>query len=49
MSMNGKWYGFDVDGTIADNSAHTFGMRKIGSIIPSYVTSNCGNSNIEEV
>ena len=25
-----KWYGFDIDGTIADNSAHTFGMGKIG-------------------
>ena len=33
MSMNGKWYGFDVDGTIADNSAHTFGMGKIGKPI----------------
>ena len=28
--MNEKWYGFDIDGTIADNSAHTFGMGKIG-------------------
>ena len=33
MSMNSKWYGFDVDGTIADNSAHTFGMGKIGKPI----------------
>ena len=31
--MNSKWYGFDVDGTIADNSAHTFGMGKIGKPI----------------
>ncbi len=33
MSMkprSDKWYGFDLDGTIADNSAHTFGMGKIG-------------------
>ena len=28
--MHEKWYGFDIDGTIADNSAHTFGMGKIG-------------------
>ena len=28
--MHDKWYGFDIDGTIADNSAHTFGMGKIG-------------------
>ena len=28
--VNGKWHGFDLDGTIADNSAHTFGMGKIG-------------------
>lgn len=47
--MNSKWYGFDVDGTIADNSAHTFGMGKIGSVVPSYVISNCGNSNIEGI
>ena len=31
--MDGKWYGFDVDGTIADNSAHTFGMGEIGKPI----------------
>lgn len=31
--MNSKWYGFDIDGTIADNSAHTFGMGKIGKPI----------------
>ena len=28
--FNGKWHGFDLDGTIADNSAHTFGLGKIG-------------------
>lgn len=29
--MQMKWYGFDLDGTIADNSAHTFGFGKIGA------------------
>lgn len=28
-----KWYGFDLDGTIADNSLHSFGMGCIGSPI----------------
>lgn len=32
-NLSGKWYGFDIDGTIADNSAHTFGMGRIGKPI----------------
>lgn len=28
--VSSRWYGFDIDGTIADNSAHTCGMGKIG-------------------
>ena len=32
-AMIGKWYGFDLDGTIADNSAHNFGLLEIGKPI----------------
>lgn len=28
-----RWYGFDLDGTIADNSQHNFGMGDIGKPI----------------
>lgn len=28
-----RWYGFDLDGTIADNSLHTFGFGTIGKPI----------------
>ena len=31
----GRWYGFDLDGTIADDSAHTFWFGTIGApIVP---------------
>lgn len=29
----GRWYGFDLDGTIADNTLHNFGMGEIGKPI----------------